>query len=567
MPNAAYFELTISGQPERVVPIDELPFLIGRGRENGNHLTLNDAGISRKCIAISAAPSGLQIEDRGQLGGIFVNGRRVTEVQLLHDGDRIRPGAEEAYQLVFRSTDQQTSGKDGSASPESLHNLLDQAAGNSRSKLDRLTLLLEATSLLHAQLPLDSIFATMLDHAISVTNADRGMLLGPDGSGALQVRVARDEKHENLATDAVNPSSTVLQQAIEQQSTVINEDLRLADLNVQTAHSVVVQFLRSAVVIPLYNVLHESDATADIPAPKELLGALYLDSKRTSAFSVLDRKILDALGAQAANILENARLMQRERERQRLEQELNIAHRIQQALLPQGLRDYPHLAVTGIHHPCHEVGGDYFDVFPMADGRIAILVADVSGKGLGAALVTTILQGALSGMPLGVEPVKLIEHLNKFILDRADLGRYLTMFLGLLGPDGILEFVSAGHPSPLVLRYGKVSELYTEGSFPVGLIPEASYTASRVQLEPDDTLLLFTDGVTEAEGKGRSFFETERLMEAFARHSDCSLDRLQSGIFDAVEKFSAGTKQSDDMTLLLVRYRKTGWTAKTGLHI
>jgi serine phosphatase RsbU (regulator of sigma subunit) len=557
MPNAAYFELTISGQPDRVVPIDELPFLVGRGRENGNHLTLNDASISRKCIAISTSPNGLQIEDRGQLGGIFVNGRRVTEGQLLHDGDLIRPGAEEACQLIFRSTDAPARGKDGSTS---LDNLLDQAAGNSSSKLDRLTLLLEATSLLHTHLPLDSIFATMLDHAISVTNADRGMLLVPDESGALLVRVARNEKGETLATDAVNPSSTVIQQATEQQSTVINEDLRLADLNVQTAHSVVVQFLRSAVVIPLYNLLYERGATA----PGELLGALYLDSKRTSAFSVLDRKILDALGTQAANILENARLMQHERERQRLEQELSIAQRIQQALVPQGLRDYPHLAITGIHRPCHEVGGDYFDVFPLADGRIVILVADVSGKGLGAALVTAVLQGALSGMLLGIEPVKLIDHLNKFLLDRADLGRYLTMFVGLLGPEGILEFVPAGHPSPLLLRYGKVSELYTEGSFPIGLIPEASFTASRVQLEPDDTLLLFTDGVTEAEDKKRSLFETERLMEAFARHSDCSLDRLQSGIFDAVEKFSAGTKQSDDITLLLVRYRKTG-DAKKGL--
>jgi sigma-B regulation protein RsbU (phosphoserine phosphatase) len=95
-----------------------------------------------------------------------------------------------------------------------------------------------------------------------------------------------------------------------------------------------------------------------------LLGAVYLDSKRTAAFSALDRQILDALGAQAASILDNARLMQRERERQRLEQELNIARQIQQALVPQGSQDYPHLAITGIHRPCQEVGGDYFDVFP-----------------------------------------------------------------------------------------------------------------------------------------------------------------------------------------------------------
>ncbi len=553
MPGAsAHIEVAFSQRPRQVVPISELPFFIGRGSENGNHLALDDLRVSRRCLVISAVPEGFRIEDRGQAGGIFVNRRQVTEGKILRDGDHIRVGGDDQCQLVFRSLPHPQQRDDGLARLSSLGS---GRPGDSHHELNRLSLLLEATSLLHSELPLESIFATMLDHAISITRADRGMLLEPDACGALQVKVARSRENRHLEPEAMDPSRTLLGQAIEQRAAVINEDLALADLNVQTAHSVVAQFLRSAVVIPLYNVSRAGAAAAQGLARAELLGALYLDSKLASAFSTLDRQILDALGAQAASILDNTRLMQHERERQRLEQELSIARQIQQALVPQGLQDYPHLAITGIHHPCHEVGGDYFDVFPLPDGRAAVLIADVAGKGLGAALLTTMLQGALSGLTFGGEPVKVFEHLNRFLCNRAVVGRYVTMFFGLLAPDGTLEFVRAGHPSPLLLRRGSVSELYDEGSFPIGLLEEASFTAARVQLEPGDTLLLFTDGVTEAEDIDRNLFEGTRLTEALAQHSDCSLDAIQAGILGAVEKFTEGAEQSDDITLLLVRYR------------
>jgi serine phosphatase RsbU (regulator of sigma subunit) len=551
----AQIEIAFSQRARQVVPINELPFLIGRGSENGNHLALEDLRVSRKCMMISAVPEGFRIDDRGQAGGLFVNQNQVTDGRILLDGDQIRVGGDPECQLVFRSQPEPPRREEaGGAS-----NVNGQPAAlpaNSRSELNRLSMLLEATSLLHSQLPLESIFATMLDHAIAITRADRGMLLEPDAAGMLQVKVARNRDRASLATANMNPSRTVLGQAIEQRAAVINEDLLLADTNVQTAHSVILQFLRSAVVIPLYNVTRVGTATTGEFPHDELLGAVYLDSKRASAFSALDRQILDALGAQAASILDNARLMLNERERQRLEQELSIAREIQQALLPQGLKDYPHLAITGIHRPCHEVGGDYFDVFPLPDGRLAILIADVAGKGLGAALLTTMLQGALTALTVGTEPVKVFEHLNRFLCDRSVMGRYATLFFGLLAPDGTLEYVRAGHPAPLLLRRGEVSELYQDGSFPIGLIDEASYTCTSIQLEPDDTLLLFTDGVTEAEDKDRNLFEVDRLIDAFGKYSCCSLDALQSGILGVVEKFSEGAKQSDDITLLLVRYRR-----------
>lgn len=549
-PGNAYLEVIFVDLPKQVVPVTKFPFLIGRGQENSNDLTFDDMRISRKSIAILLDDSGLFVEDRGQREGIFVNGEP-TRIRQLADGDQIRLGTDDACQLIFRLAPEPMLEE----APETkLRSILGSMGSGSVEELNGLKLLLEATSLMHSELPLESVLATMLDYAIVMTHADRGMLLEPDASGVLQVKVARGHNGESLV-EAVHPSRSVLASAIELGSAVVNEDLNLAEVTVQSALSVVRQLLRSSVVIPLYDTPRRQRNSSAEVARRQLLGAVYLDSKRIATFSALDRQILDALGAQAGSILENARLIEHERERQRLAQELNIAREIQQALVPQGSRDYPHFSISGLHKPCDEVGGDYFDVFPLSDGRLALLIADVAGKGLGAALVTTMLQGALSGMTLGVDPVKVFNHLNRFLCDRASVGRCATMFFGLLAPDGTLEFVRAGHPSPLLMREGAVSELYSEGSFPVGLVEDATYTSERVQLEPGDTLLLYTDGVTEAEDRERNLFQDWRLKEVFSRHQNLSLKNLQDEIFNAIGDFTQGTSRSDDVTLLLARYR------------
>ncbi len=540
------------------VAVAQFPFNIGRGGEGDNALQLSDGRVSRRCAAIVADGSGYRLDDRGNRYGLFVNGEKVRQ-KALRDGDVITFGIDDSYRIVFHAAPSGAS----PAPQESMANLLtrigtlsDFTGTASSGGLSKLNLLLEATSLLHSQLPLESVLGTMLDHAISVTHADRGLLIEPDAAGTLRVRLARGNKGESLPPETLNPSQTAIHQAIDRQSSVITEDLNLAGLDLKAAESIVVQGLRAVVAIPLYA---SSRSTADTGAEHErgqLLGVIYLDSRHIAAFSALDRQILDALGAQAASIMDNARLVERERERQRLEQELSIARTIQQALLPHGLNDLPHLAVTGLHFPCHEVGGDYFDVVPVSEDRTAILIADVSGKGLGAALLTTMLQGALSGMTMGADPVKVFNHINRFLCRHAEVGRYATMFIGLLGRDGMLEYIKAGHPSPLLLRQGKVSELYTEGSFPVGLIPEAEYTSARLQLEPEDTLVLFSDGVTEAENPLHELFEVSGLSEVLAGRNGASVEKLQQAILDAVRDFTKGAPQSDDLTLLVVRYRR-----------
>jgi sigma-B regulation protein RsbU (phosphoserine phosphatase) len=336
--------------------------------------------------------------------------------------------------------------------------------------------------------------------------------------------------------------------------------LNRADAALQMAQSIVAQSLRAVIAIPLYaNPLATSEESAARPEPGQFLGVVYLDSRRPTAFSKLDRQILDALAVEAASILDNARLL--ERERQRMEQELNIARDIQQALIPHGFRDFPYFAVSGVHTPCHAVGGDYFDVFPLDEERTAVFVADVSGKGLGAALLTTMLQGALSGMSIGTDPVRVFNHINKFLCEHAEVGRYATMIFGILHASGKFVYVNAGHLSPLILRRGEVTVLFTEGSFPVGLIPEAEFTATTVDLQEDDTLILFSDGVTEAMDPNEEMYGVPRLREVLSGQHRAPLAELQKTVLQSVEDFARGASQADDITLLLVRYRAAAQAA------
>ncbi len=549
----AVLELVSPDRSQQLVPITRSPFLIGRGAETGNHLQLADRRISRNCVALIAEDLGYRLEDRGHRHGIFVNDDKVDQ-KMLQDGDVITFGFDDCYKIIFRFSPSETSIE---SMLTRIGDISALATNHPSGRLSNLNLLLEATALLHSQLPLDSVLGTMLDYAVSITNADRGMLLEPSPDGAIKIRLARSNTGENLPPQNLAPSRTVLRQAIERQTNFVTEDLKAADQDLQSAESVLKQRLRAVVAIPLYAMPRANTAESIVLRRGELLGVIYLDSRRSAAFSAIDRQIIDALGVEAASILDNARLVQRERERLRLEQELSIARDIQQALLPQGLRDFPHLGVTGVHLPCHAVGGDYYDVFPVDSDRTAILIADVSGKGIGAALLTTMLQGALSGMTIGADPASVFNHINRFLCEHSEVGRYATMFFGLLGRDGTFEYIKAGHPSPLLLRNGEVSELDSTGNFPVGLIAEASFSTTTLKLEPDDTLVLFSDGVTEAEDPKENLFGVSRLSELLSNQQDTPLDALQKTVLEAVEAFADGASQSDDITLLLVRYRTT----------
>ena len=559
----AVLEVVSPDGARRYARITQTPFMIGRGAETGNHLQLSDRRISRNCAAVVIEANRYYVEDRGQRRGLFVNGEKIDSREL-QDGDIVTFGLDDSYEIIFRSA----KGADDDSIPQLLTRIEHITSSEPSGGLRKLNLLLEATTLLHSQLPLDSVLGKMLDYAVSVTDADRGLLLETDAGGALKVKLARRSGGLRLPPESLTPSQTAIQLALKQKSPVITEDLAQADVDLQAAQSIVAQRLRAVVVIPLYALSRAKTQESMVNIKcGDFLGVLYMDSRRPAAFSRLDRQILDALAADAASILDNARLVERERERQRLEQEINIARDIQQALLPRDFREFPHLAVTGFNLPCLSVGGDYFDVFPLSDGRTAFLIADVSGKGLGAALLTTMLQGALSGMTLGTDPARVLNHVNRFLCDHSEVGRYATMFFGVLDQEGHLEFINAGHPSPFLIRRGAAEEAFTEGSYPVGLVPEAEYTAVCLKLEPGDTLVLFSDGVTEAMDPDEQMFGIARLKELLTGQLECPLEQLQKCVLEAVENFARGARQADDLTLLIVRYRAVAAAATTDADV
>jgi serine phosphatase RsbU (regulator of sigma subunit)/pSer/pThr/pTyr-binding forkhead associated (FHA) protein len=532
----------------RKIRLAETPYLIGRG-EDGNHFPIADDHVSRKCASIVFENHCYCILDRGNSRGVFVNGGKVSK-QPLDPGDVITFGSGVPYSIVFQSKVPET---------QSIKNPVTHAGPDSGTNvsqgLERLNLLLEATQLLHSRSPLETVLNAMLDRAITVTGADRALLLEADSSGSMQPRVARGSGSRTLALKTFTPSGTALNTAIEQEAAVITQNLDSADPVLQGARSIVDQRLLSVVAIPLYAKERGAEGESSATEKRRLLGIMYLDSKKRTAFSTLDRQILDAIAIASASIMENARLAKIAQEQQRVERELNIARGIQQALLPQGPREFPHLAISGVNKPCYEVGGDYFDIFPLNDNRVAFLIADVSGKGLGAALVTTMLQGAFSGVTTGSDPGRIFQHINTFLCDHSEVQRHATLFFGTLDGSGNLEYLNAGHPSPLVMQGGVVQELFKGGSLPLGLLPGIKYPVNRKVLDPGGTLVLFSDGITEAESRHSEFFGESRLQNVLVGQQETALDVLQNGIIKAVETFAEGTRQGDDITIMLVRYR------------
>ena len=403
-------EVVESDDTHRLVRVTHSPFAIGRGAESGNDLQLPDKRISRHSALLVYADGAFRLQDRGQRHGLYVNGEKI-QAQELRNGDIITFGGADSLQLIFRAGPLQES------LPELLTRLERAATLEPGARdLRQLNLLLEAVALLQSPLSLEEVLGAMLDRAIAITNADRSLLLEADGKGSLRPLLARQASQRSLPAEGFDPSQTAIAEAVKQQRSIIEEDVRQAATALREATSIVGQDLRSLIAIPLLSLsrLRSTDATY-VAAPGDLIGVLYLDSRLPAAFSRLERQILDALSLEVAGVLDNTRLVEKERERKRLDQELAIARDIQQALLPKDFQAFPYFDVTGTNQSCQAVGGDYFDLMEMGPDRSAFVIADVSGKGLGAALVTSMLQGTLCAMTLGQQPSSVFNHVNRFI--------------------------------------------------------------------------------------------------------------------------------------------------------
>jgi serine phosphatase RsbU (regulator of sigma subunit) len=273
---------------------------------------------------------------------------------------------------------------------------------------------------------------------------------------------------------------------------------------------------------------------------------LYLDSRlQPGKLSQVDNDLLDTIATEAAALVENAFLAHAEEASRRYREELNIAAAIQQGLMEFAIPNLPYAKVHARSVACKDVGGDFYDVIATPDG-LYIVIADISGKGVSAAILASTLQGLLYGLLLAGQPLaEIADVANRYICEK-NVQKYATMILVKLDPDGSFEYVNCGHVQPLLANSQGVKRL-ENANMVVGLIEEATYESERLQLKPGDRIVLATDGVTEAEGRDGEFFGEGRMEVAV---EGASIE----GVLAQVETFMAGTPPNDDFTMLEVLY-------------
>ena len=521
-PSAVLWVRSPSGDRTEV-PLDPLPFLIGRLADN--HLSLRDNRISRRHARILAEGGAYVIEDLNSRHGLYVNGVRVTRQTLRH-GDRISFGFPDSYELTFELAP---------GGPASLLAHSEAAGG----RLGRLRAMLEVARALQASLSTDDVLAAVVEAALAVTGCERGFLLLARGD-RLEVRVARSR------TGPVGDAVPAL--PLERLQRAMRERAELFWIQPEA--------VGGALAIPLVRVRTGGDQhTGVVSASEDTIGLLYMELPEGKELQADSRELLATLALEASTVLENARLLEEQWVRQRMEEELRIARRIQESLLPRELPCSPWLCAAGGSIPSRQVGGDYYELRAIAPDCYAVAMADVSGKGVGAALLAALLQGMFVAAPHARLPMEeMLARVNRFLIERTGGEQYATVFYGLLEESGRLRFVNAGHP-PL-LRLGRAGlERWMAKALPLGMLGEASYAVEEAWLEHGDRLVLYTDGLTEARNAQGEFFGLDRLERVVREHGDAGAQELYRALLSSVQEFAERGEQPDDIALLVLEYR------------
>lgn len=532
------------------VALSPLPFQIGR--QVDNHIVLRDSRASRIHARIRAQDDRYVIEDAGSRHGTFVNGQRIQKHEL-QNSDKIEFGVEDSYQLVFAFEGAE------------LKRLMEQVAGAERepgpgigAHLGKLRAILDLARTLQSAFSIDDVLASVVDAAMAITGAERGFLLLRSGEG-LETRVARHRDGRRLLESDLRVPRSVIRRALEHRRDLLSMNFDpLSAGGAELRGTIADLELRSVVCVPLVRIqTGRGDTTSIVSTARETVGLLYMDSRRVTAdLAGGNRELLQTLAIEASTVLENARLLEEERVKKQMEEELHLARTIQQSLLPKSLPETGWLRARGSSVASEQVGGDYFDVTEVTPNCWSAIVADVSGKGVSSALLASLLQGALLTATDHPEALtRRISRLNRFLNKRTGGEKYATVFHCLLHRDGTLNYVNAAQCPPLLVRAAGSLLTLDATTPPVGLLEDAAFEAAAQKLADGDKLVIYSDGVTESQNPRGEFFGKSRLRDLLAAHAAESCSALHDAIHAAVAAFTENAPQSDDITVLVLEYR------------
>jgi serine phosphatase RsbU (regulator of sigma subunit) len=523
------------------------------GRSETCDIVLPSQTVSRNHAEVRLADDRLTVIDLGSLNGTRVNGAGVETARPVRSSDVIEFGS-----VTLRVSDGHESSPAFTDEREVSKNLQlerdDTADGDLvRAEPRLLKLLLEAGSLLVLPDRPEETFDRLLELVEKTIPASRILILLADENGEPVQRSAR------VAGDrAISPlmlSRTMVRMVLEHGTSFLTGDAQ-ADERFKNQQSVVVQDIHSAMAVPL--VHHE-----------DVLGVLYVDTNdRLATYAEQDLRVLTFLGQMLGAKIVNARLLVVAREQERLREQLEVATTIQRRLLPQELPKVAGYEILGTQNTCDEVGGDLYDAGPLPDGRIQIVLGDVSGKGIGAALLMSDVLATIRALRnVGIPADELVARLDRHLVQTTEPEHYVTLFLAELDPiSHRVEYVNAGHPEALLVRPGGIDRLSSTG-VPVGLmdLPGIEFGRKTVEMPRGSMLVIYSDGISEAErGVLGSTIpqEEEGLREQFGERelprvlrdgSFRSAEECAKRIYEAVDVWLAGSRRPDDATLVIVR--------------
>ncbi len=533
----------------RPVPLSNDRLALGRSANN-DLCYPDDAGLSRQHLAFEKTSGDWTIRDLGSKNGTLVNGTRITVPHRLKKGDRVSaghltmefcekgaPAARLSNTVVFVDSAVVTAATTTVAT--SLEGLMGPEVEDfGKTSVFQGSLqtraLLRAGRELAGHRPLSELFEVIVDLSLEAVGANRGVLMALEGD-QLVVRAARGQGFQI--------SSAVRDRVINEGASVLVVDAQ-TDQAFRERASIVAQNVRSMMAVPLQ-------------AKDRVIGLIYLDSPNMiQPFSREDLNLLTVMANVAAIRIEHARLVEVEQTERMMAKELDQAAQIQKGLLPRSSPVVPGLDLSGTTAACRTVGGDYYDFLTYPDGRVAVLVGDVAGKGMPAALLMSSLQARVQVLFEECENLAgSVTRLNKAISANCPDNRFITFFVCIIDPaTGAVTYTNAGHNPPLLVRSSGKVETLGVGGIILGIMPRFIYQQAQAQMEPGDILVLFSDGVTEAVRPDvDEEFGDERLGELVHEHAAESAETIVQAVIDAVAQFTEGAPAADDITVLVVK--------------